>query len=333
MAEGSTAVADVSVVICAYDDRRWEALVAAVDSLRAQTHPVAEIILVIDHNSQLMTRAGSEIHGVVVVPNAHEQGLSGARNTGFETATMPTVAFLDDDAKAKPDWVERLVRLSWRDGCLGAGGQAKPRWLSPRPSWLPDEFLWVVGCTYRGVPEQVAPVRNLLGSGFCVRRDVLRGVGGFRMELGRIGGNQMGCEETDLCIRASQAWPGHFFLYDPDAVIDHEVPGHRATWRYFRARCFAEGVSKAKLATLVGSGSALSSERSYVAKTLTRGVARSIVGAARGKPSLLLQGAAIVAGLTFTLAGYTRERVRWRLQGGAQRSTPGAGSPSRAGRN
>jgi glucosyl-dolichyl phosphate glucuronosyltransferase len=308
---------DVSVVVCAYDDGRWDALVAAVKSLRAQTHRVAEIILVIDHNPQLLARAQAEIDGVVAVPNAKEQGLSGARNTGSELAKMPTVAFLDDDAEAKPDWLERLVRLSRRDGCLGAGGRARPRWLSPRPGWLPEEFLWVVGCTYRGVPEEVAPVRNLLGSGFCVRRDVLRGVGGFRMELGRIGGNQMGCEETDLCIRAGQTWPNHYFLYDPDAVIDHEVPGHRTTWRYFRERCFAEGVSKARLATLVGSDPALSAERSYVTKTLTRGVARSIVGAARGKPSHLLQGAAIVAGFSFTLAGYTRERVRRQFEVGA----------------
>lgn len=330
--EQSTAVDDVSVVICAYDERRWDALLRAVESLRTQTHRVGEIILVIDHNPRLLARAQTEIDGVIVVPNSNEQGLSGARNTGVETATRPTVAFLDDDAEAKPDWAERLVRLNRRDGCLGAGGRATPRWLTPRPRWLPDEFLWVVGCTYRGVPEQVAPVRNLLGSGFCVRRDVLDRVGGFRTELGRVGGNQMGCEETDLCIRAGQAWPGHYFLYDPDAVIDHDVPGHRTTWRYFRARCFAEGASKARLATLVGQEPALSTERSYVVQTLTSGIARSIGDAVRGKPSRLLQGAAIVGGLAFTLAGYTRERVRYRIEGVPGKDTERADLPSRGAR-
>lgn len=321
-------VDDISVVICSYDDRRWEALVASVESLRAQTLRAREIILVIDHNPELLARAEAEIEGVLVVPNVHERGLSGGRNTGLETAAAPIVGFLDDDAQAEPDWAERLVRLAGRTGCLGAGGQAKPHWLTRQPRWLPDEFLWVVGCTYRGVPEQVAPVRNLFGSCFCIHRDILRPVGGFRTELGRTGGNRMGCEETDLCIRANQAWPGHYFLYDPDAVIHHDVPGDRATWRYFRRRCFAEGISKARLASLLGPAAALSTERSYVAKTLTRAVARSIVGAVRGEPSQLLQAAAIVSGLMFTVAGYMRERVRYWLEAVARRVRGKAASPS-----
>jgi glucosyl-dolichyl phosphate glucuronosyltransferase len=308
------AVSGISVVICAYDDRRWDTLVRAVESLRAQTYPIDEIILVIDHNPGLFTRAQAEIENVVVVSNTNDTGLSNARNAGFENASMPIVAFLDDDAEATPDWVAKLVRLASRDKCLGAGGRAKPRWLTPPPRWFPDEFLWVVGCTYRGVPERLAPVRNLLGAGFCVRREVLRRLGGFRVELGRIGGDQMGCEETDLCIRANQAWPGHFFLYDPEAVIHHDVPSHRLTWQYFRARCFAEGASKARLATLVGQESALSAERSYVSGTLLSGIARSVVGAVQGNPARLLQAAAIVSGLTFTVAGYARERLRWQLE-------------------
>jgi glucosyl-dolichyl phosphate glucuronosyltransferase len=327
---GDNAV-EISVVICAYDDLRWDALVRAVASLRMQTHRVGEIILVIDHNPELLARARAEIDGIVVVPNDHEQGLSGARNTGLETAAMPIVAFLDDDAEAAPDWVERLTRLAGRDDCLGAGGQAKPRWSKPPPRWLPDEFLWVVGCTYRGHPEQLAAVRNLLGSGFCVRRDVLERVGGFRSELGRIGGDQMGCEETDLCIRANKAWPGHHFLYDPDAVIYHDVPAERLTWSYFRARCFAEGVSKARLATLVGSEPALSTERTYIAQTLLGGVVHRLTGGLRGSPSRLLQAAAIVSGLTFTVAGYTRERVRSQLEEGAWRVNRKADPQSRSG--
>jgi hypothetical protein len=169
-----------------------------------------------------------------------------------------------------------------------------------------------------------------LGSGFCVRRDVLRSVGGFRVELGRIGSDQMGCEETDLCIRATRASPGHYFLYDPDAVVYHEVPGDRATWQYFLRRCFAEGVSKARLASLLGPEAALSTERSYVARTLTGAVTRSIGRVVRGEPSQLLQAAAIVGGLTFTVAGYARERVRSRI-GAMSRQASGSAESSRGG--
>jgi GT2 family glycosyltransferase len=318
---------DVSVVICAYTDRRWDALVVAVSSVRAQTHRVREIIVVCDHNPALLGCVRAELDGVVAVENPNEPGLSGARNAGIEIATSPLVAFLDDDAEAEPDWVERLVRLNHRAGSLGAGGCAKPRWLTRRPRWLPDEFLWVVGCTYRGVPEQVAPVRNLFGSCFCVRRDVLLGVGGFRAELGRIGANGMGCEETDLCIRANQAWPGRFFLYDPDAVIQHEVPPDRCTWRYFRRRCYGEGVSKATLATLVGTDAALATERGYVAKTLTRAVGRRIAASVHGEPAQLLEAGAIVAGLAFTVLGYGQTRLRRRLPAGVRRQSRASSLP------
>jgi GT2 family glycosyltransferase len=304
---------DVSVVICAYTERRWDALLVAIASLRRQTYPVAEIILVVDHNPSLLERARAEIDDVVILENVHDAGLSGGRNTGIEAATKPIVAFLDDDAEAEPEWVERLVELSERDGSLGAGGRARPRWLAERPRWLPEEFFWVVGCTYKGVPEEVSPVRNLFGSCFCVRRDILVQVGGFRRELGRTGANGMGCEETDLCIRANQAWPGHFFLYDPDAIIHHEVPADRCTWRYFRTRCYGEGLSKATLVSLVGSESALATERAYVARTLTAAVGRRLAATVRGEREQLLQAGAIVAGLGFTAAGYARGRLRRRL--------------------
>jgi len=48
---------EVSIVICAYTEKRWQALVAAIESVRHQTLPAREIILVIDHNSALFQRA------------------------------------------------------------------------------------------------------------------------------------------------------------------------------------------------------------------------------------------------------------------------------------
>ena len=39
-----------------------------------------------------------------------------ARNIGFNIATGHVVAFLDDDAFADPDWLERLVEIYTRRG-------------------------------------------------------------------------------------------------------------------------------------------------------------------------------------------------------------------------
>ncbi len=72
---------------------------------------------------------------------------------------------------------------------LGAGGSVIPRWETAKPSWFPEEFYWVVGCTYVGLPETRAPIRNPFGGAMCVRREIFETVGGFSEEIGRLRGN------------------------------------------------------------------------------------------------------------------------------------------------
>ena len=50
----------------------------------------------------------------------------------------------------------------------------------------------------------------------------------------------------------------------------------RAGFGYFTERCSAEGRSKAVLTAMVGSDAGLSSERSYVRRTLPRGFLRGV---------------------------------------------------------
>ena len=89
---------DVSVIICAYLDDRWDDLVRAVQSICRQTRPAQEIIVVVDHNPQLLQRLSTAMPALVVVANTEERGLSGARNTGIAHAHSPLLAFLDDVA-------------------------------------------------------------------------------------------------------------------------------------------------------------------------------------------------------------------------------------------
>jgi hypothetical protein len=95
------------------------------------------------------------------------------------------------------------------------------------------------------------------------------------------------------------------FLYDPQARIHHRIPTHRANWRYFRSRCFAEGLSKAMVARYVGAKDSLSSERIYTSKILPLGVLHGIRDALfRVDPTGLSRAGAIIFGLLITTAGY-----------------------------
>jgi GT2 family glycosyltransferase len=311
MAGSGAAVAtvDISVVICTYTEARWDDLVAAVDSCFQQTLPPREVIVVVDYNLPMLERVRRELPRVLAVANAGKKGLSAGRNTGIATARGEFIAFLDDDATADPDWLAQMARHCDDERVLGVGSAVNPVWLAGRPRWFPEEFDWVVGCTYRGAPTEAAVVRNAWGGCMCVRRVVFDEVGGFIEGIGRVDEKPLGCEDTELCIRAGQRWPGRVFVYEPRARIYHRVPEKRGRWRYFFARCYAEGLSKARVAQQVGAGVALATERAYTRTVLPAGVLHGLCDAVRGRPDGLGRAAAIVSGVIVTAAGYLRGRL------------------------
>jgi len=299
-----------SVVVCVYTEDRWEAIVESVSSVLAQTSPPREVVVVVDHNPALLVRCTAELPGVVVVPNANDPGLAGARNTGVGHCSGAVVAFLDDDARAERDWLARLLVHYDDVDVLGVGGAIVPDWRgSPRPAQFPAEFDWVVGCSYVGLPTQASRVRNLIGANMSLRRSVFDTVGGFAARLGRVGSRPAGCEETELCIRALARMQRGHFVHEPAARVHHRVGPERRTWSYFRARCFAEGRSKAVVAGLVGAGAGLATERDYVRRVLPRGALTGVRDCVHGDPWGLVRAGWIVVGLTCTSAGYVAGTV------------------------
>jgi glycosyltransferase involved in cell wall biosynthesis len=302
---------NISVIICAYTQDRWEHICAAVDSVRKQSLPSSEIILVIDHNAALFQRAEAAFSDVTVLQNQEAQGLSGARNTGAARALGDVIAFLDDDATAHVDWLKFLADSYEKPQIVGVGGLTMPRWQTARPTWLPEEFYWVIGCNYLGMAPSGAPVRNLIGANMSFRREAFNSVeGGFVTGIGRTStGRPLGCEETEFCIRLGQQTPGTTFVMDHRAMIWHFVPDSRCRISYFLSRCFAEGISKAQVAASVGSGDGLSAERAYTTRTLPLGVLRGIKDLFRGDVTGGGRAAAIIGGLGMTSFGYLRGKL------------------------
>ncbi|REE98927.1 glycosyltransferase family 2 protein [Thermomonospora umbrina] len=317
---------NISVVICAYTERRWEDVHAAVASVRAQSRPPEEIVLVVDHNPDLRTRLSASLPDAVVVENAEGRGLSGGKNTGVAVARGDVVAFLDDDAVAAPGWLDAFAGHYDDPRVMGVGGRTLALWPgSPsserlrlghpppggddpteggrRPGWFPEEFDWTVGCTYRGMTP--GPIRNLMGGNASFRREAFTVAGGFAGGIGRDHGRRpLGCEETEFCIRLRQAAPKAELIYDDAAVIWHRVPDERARFAYFRERCYAEGLSKALVTRSVGAQDGLASERAHALRTLPRGAVRGLREAACGDLGGLGRAAAITVGLAWTAWGY-----------------------------
>lgn len=319
-----------SVVVSTYTERRWGDLEACVESVAAQAPAPREVIVVVDHNPELLERARGAFPAAKVIANERPRGLAGARNSGIAVAAGEYVAFIDDDAKAEPEWLRQLEAALREPGTAGAGGALLPDWEDGAATWIPREFYWVFGCSYTGLPTELAPIRNPIGANMAVRRDVLERVGGFReggdadgeaapRELRsrgvvRAAGNLP--DDTDLAIRVAQQLPDSVFLYQPAARVLHLVTRERTSLGYFLRRCYEEGVGKANLARRVGSEEGLSSERRHVAKVLPLGVLRGFRDLFRGDPAGPLRSLAIVLGLGTVVAGFLAGKAAAR-RGGA----------------
>jgi glycosyltransferase involved in cell wall biosynthesis len=296
---------NISVIICTYTEERWDILISAITSVQQQNTLPYEIIVVSDNNPALAARLRSQFSGITVAENSGMRGISPARNKGITLASGDIMAFIDDDAIAEKDWLSHLARCYEDQRVLGVGGNVLAEWSDKRPPWFPEEFDWVVGCSYRGLPRKVSPVRNFIGCNMSFRREVFSIVGSFQDDLGRVASDPGGCEETDLCIRIGNHWPDHILLYEPKAVVRQIVPSSREKLRYFLSRCFFEGCSKAHLARLVGSRIGLSSERTYTFRTLPSGMALGLYETVtRHNWHGIARTSAIFIGLLYTTTGY-----------------------------
>jgi glucosyl-dolichyl phosphate glucuronosyltransferase len=301
-----TAAPTVAVVVCAYTQRRWDDLQDAVESVRTQPG-APEVVVVIDHEPELLRMSQARWPELTVVANANERGLSGARNTGVAMTTADVVGFLDDDARADDDWLEHLVAPFADAEVVAVGGHATPRWPAATGAGpYADELLWIVGCSYRGLPETAADVRNVIGASMAFRREAVLAAGGFSYGLGRVGTHPLGCEETELCIRVARVLPGSRVRYEPRSNVMHRVSDDRVTMRYLRSRSYYEGISKAVLSRRVGAKDSLSSESTYLTRVLPSAVLRELGRTGRGGGR---RAVAIVTSVLATVAGYAVGRL------------------------
>ena len=294
-------------MITCYDMGRFELLLAAIDSVLSQNVTPHEFIVVVDHNPELERRVRAARRGMRVVPSGEAMGVSGARNAGLKIASGEVVAFLDDDAVAEPNWLKGLTEPYSDDRVVGVGGAGLPRWESKRPAWLPVEFYWVIGCSWKGLPMRPSPTRNLTGPSMSFRRAPCLDAGGFTSELWPESWPpraRIFCEETELSIRLVEKTPESKLIYLPETVVHHYVPTERTSARYFVRRCWREGRVKRIVSQRVGPSTGLSRERNQIARVIPNAILSAIRDAARGELSALKRIPALVGGTLVTVVAF-----------------------------
>lgn len=309
----------VTAVVCAYTLERWPLLVAAVRSLRSQTVPPLEVIVCIDHNEGLRARAQAELAAeprpgqppVTVIANRFDGRLGSARNTAAEVARGDVLAFLDDDARAEPTWLEHLTAPFADPSVMAVGGAPLPEMGGrKRPGWFPFEFDWVFGCAYTGLPTSLAPARHLIGASMSVRRALLAEIGGFHSD---------NHDDMDMCHRLAARHSDRRIMFEPAAVVRHHVHPERLTWGYFWRRCFFVNRGKVAAFRAMDEAGNLGAETSFVTRTLTAGVGRELRRLLSGDPAAVARIVTMTLGILLAGTGYcvgTLEHVAGRRPAG-----------------
>ncbi|WP_416669943.1 glycosyltransferase family 2 protein [Egbenema bharatensis] len=246
----------ISAIICTHNRDAY--LGAAIDSLLAQTFAGEFEVIVVDNASSDRTREVVESR----LPHPRLQyvyepvtGLSVARNTGAKVAQSPILAYLDDDAVATPSWLsdlyqayqqnEQLAIAGGKVTLLWAAGTTPPRWLSPGLAGnlgaydLGDEVVYID-----------RPSLTPRGLNYSIRRDFLEQVGGFDLNLGRVGKSLLSNEElrmTELAL--AQGWQ---VAYLPNAIVAHHVAPERLNRSWFLSRGWWQGISECYREQLAG---------------------------------------------------------------------------------
>ena len=256
---------EVSVIVSTYSENKLKYVCDCIESLKRQSVVPCEIILALDPKPALVDFYRAKLSSDTRIVVSSRVGLSNARNAGVKSARGEIVAFIDDDAVADVDWIRKLAGNYADPKVVGVGGYVAPVWEGGCPIWFPAELNWVVGCSYRGLPEHRARVRNPIGCNMSFRRSVFDVVGYFRTDVGRFGRMLLAGEEPELSLRILSRFPGSKIIYEPSAVVYHKVARGRLRLGYFLRRSFYEGISKALIAPdKVNSRKGLSTENQYL---------------------------------------------------------------------
>ncbi len=206
----------VSVLVPSY--RRPDQLASCLVGLAGLVRPADEVVVVRreddEGTAEVIAAAPLPVVEVVVT----ELGLLAALRAGARRSTGDVVAFTDDDAVPRPDWLGTLLAHYDDPVVGGVGGRDEPR-PGPAGPAVPSSEVGGFNTWGRHVGN------HDVGAGPAVRVDVLKGVNmSFRREALAIPLHLRGQGAEVHNEMATSLWArsrGWDLVYDPAAVVDH----------------------------------------------------------------------------------------------------------------
>lgn len=237
----------ISAAICTHN--RGKLLSKAIESLLEQSiKRSAYEILVVDNGSTDGTRDivkkfdREKNFKYIIEPNI---GVSYARNLAWKVAQGEIIAYLDDDAIACKEWLERIITAFRAIPNLGAvGGRVEPIWEKYPPPWINDNIMRSLSIVdWSEKPTMLGDKNYLVCTNIAFPKKILEQVSGFSLYLGRKGKSLISNEEIELIIKIKKLKRNIY--YDPAILVKHFVSASRLKPKWFRKRWFMQGVSSA----------------------------------------------------------------------------------------
>lgn len=264
----------ISAIICTYNREQY--LGAAIDSLLQQDCSAFEVVVVDNGSSDRTRNIVAARQGVKYVFEP-VVGLSVARNTGARVALSEILAYLDDDAVASPGWLKVLYNAYQSNDKLAvAGGKVTLLWPhgTRPPQWLSANLAANLGAYDLGdsIVYIHQPGMTPRGLNYSIRRTFLEQIGGFNINLGRIGKTLLSNEELQTTELALQL--GWQVAYLPEALVAHNVAPERLQRSWFLSRGWWQGISECYREQLAGRAGL--GQLSLGGERLVRGLYKSI---------------------------------------------------------
>jgi glycosyltransferase involved in cell wall biosynthesis len=199
----------VSVVVCSCNGA--STLRDCLDGLLRLDYPDYEVVVVNDGSTDATAVIAAEYPFLQV--NTQNRGLSCARNTGLGVASGEIVAYIDDDARPDPHWLQYLASTFMGGDWAAVGG----------PNLTPPDDAAVADCVANapGGPIHVLlsdrQAEHVPGCNMAFRRSALRELRGFDPQFRNAG------DDVDICWRLQER--DLTIGFSPTAVVWH----HRRT--------------------------------------------------------------------------------------------------------
>lgn len=239
---------ELSIIVCTYNRDKYILQTLGHLSAQSASKDMYEV-LIIDNNSTDQTASiCSEFlknsNGNFQYFLETNQGHTYARNRGIKEAKGDLLAFIDDDAFVRPDYVSNIPPYFSDSTVSAIGGRIIPVYEdAEEPDWM-TKFLWPLVAALDKGNKSVAFTGSKfpIGANMVFRASIFEKYGLFDITLGRRGSGLEGGDEKEVFLRMKEE--NELILYAPDVVVDHIIPPKRTELSYIKGLAVGVGTSE-----------------------------------------------------------------------------------------